>query len=155
MVKSGLAMCIAGALSFGLLACVSKIAERRKCNPSALVVGLFGWAALIMLLRTLSLAGSVRISWRVVAVAILFGIFAAVATFAFQRSIEIGNVTVGWLIMNLSAGVPTLISIWAYSEKFTILKLIAFCLAVVSLLLLFQGNRLEARERETSSKVGP
>jgi drug/metabolite transporter (DMT)-like permease len=155
MVKAGLAMCIAGALSFGLLACVSKIAERRKCNPSALVVGLFGWAALIMLLRTVTLTGSVHVSWRVTTVAVIFGIFAAVATFAFQRSIEIGNVTVGWLIMNLSAGVPTLVSIWVYSEKFTLLKLIAFCLAVVSLLLLFQGNRLEAREREASSKVGP
>jgi drug/metabolite transporter (DMT)-like permease len=155
MINAGLAMCLAGALSFGMLACVSKIAERKKCDPSALVVGLFGWAALLMLLRTLTLAGSVRISWRVVAVAILFGIFAAVATFAFQRSIEIGNVTVGWLIMNLSAGVPTLISLWAYSEKFTLLKLIAFGLAGLSLCLLFQGNRLEAREREASSRVGP
>jgi hypothetical protein len=48
--------------------------------------------------------------------------------------------------MNLSAGVPALVSIWIYGEKLTLLKLIAFGLAMVSLFCLFQGNRLEARE---------
>ncbi len=69
-----------------------------------------------------------------------------IAYLAFQLSIGIGKVTVGWLFMNLSAGVPALVSIWFYGEKLTPLKSVAFCLALIALFCLFQGNRLEARE---------
>jgi len=144
--RAGLPMCVVGAVSFGLLACVSKVAERRRCHPSALVVWVFGWAALIMLFRSLTVSGKAPVTWPVVALGVVFGICAAVAYFAFQLSIAIGNVTVGWLVMNLSAGVPALVSIWLYGERLTALKFIAFCLALLSLLCLFQGNRLEARE---------
>jgi drug/metabolite transporter (DMT)-like permease len=139
-------MCLVGAISFGLLGCVSKLAERKRCDASALVVWLFGWAALMMLIRSLTLTGKAPVTWPIVGLGVLLGICAAVAYFAFQLSIAIGNVTVGWLVMNLSAGVPAVISIWLYSEKLTALKSLAFFLALVSLLCLFQGNRLEARE---------
>lgn len=143
--RSGVLMSILGALSFGLLGCVSKIAERRKCNPSALVVWVSGWAALAMLGRSLTLTGRVPMTWPVLALAVACGTCAAVAYLAFQTSIEIGKVTLGWLMMNLSAGVPALVSIWLYNEKYTLLKSIAFGLAAISLFCLFQGNRLEAR----------
>jgi drug/metabolite transporter (DMT)-like permease len=144
--RAGLPMCLVGAISFGLLGCVSKLAERKRCDASALVVWLFGWAALIMLIRSRTLTGKAPLPWPVVGLGVLLGICAAVAYFAFQLSIAIGNVTVGWLVMNLSAGVPALVSMWLYSEKLTVVKSLAFFLALVSLLCLFQGNRLEARE---------
>jgi drug/metabolite transporter (DMT)-like permease len=143
--RAGLIMCILGAISFGLLACVSKLAERNRCNPSALVVWLFAWAAAVMLAESVVHGGKTHLTWQIIVVGIAFGICAAVATYAFQVSIEIGKVTVGWLFMNLSAGVPALVSIWLYHEKFTPLKAVAFCLALTSLLCLFQGNRLETR----------
>ncbi len=143
--KTGVLMSILGALAFGLLGCVSKIAERKKCNPSALVVWVFGWAVLAMLGRSLTLNSRVHMTWPVVVLAAACGICAAVAYFAFQTSIAIGKVTLGWLMMNLSAGVPALVSIWLYHEKFTVLKAIAFGMAALSLFCLFQGNRLEAR----------
>jgi drug/metabolite transporter (DMT)-like permease len=151
--RAGLPMCIAGAISFGLLACVSKLAERRRCNPSALVVWLFAWAAMIMLVRSLTLSNRVPLTWPVSAIAVVFGICAAVAYLAFQRSIEFGNITVGWLVMNLSAGVPALVSIWLYSEKLSALKIVAFGLALLSLFCLFQGNRLEAGEKTAAQKA--
>jgi drug/metabolite transporter (DMT)-like permease len=143
--KAGLLMCILAAISFGLLACVAKLAERRQCNPSALVVWLFAWAALIMLGESLFHAGGTHMTWQIIVLGVAFGICAGLATFAFQLSIEVGKVTVGWLFMNLSAGVPALVSIWLYHEKLTPLKSIAFCLALVSLLCLYQGHRLETR----------
>jgi drug/metabolite transporter (DMT)-like permease len=142
-VRAGMLMCILGAISFGLLACVAKLAERRQCNAPALVVWLFGWAALMMLGESLFHTGRTHITWQIIVLGVVFGICAAVATFAFQLSIEVGKVTVGWLFMNLSAGVPALVSIWLYHEKLTPLKSIAFCLALLSLFCLFQGNRLE------------
>ena len=44
--NNGRMFCFLGALSFGLLACASKFAERRNCQASVLVVLLFGWATL-------------------------------------------------------------------------------------------------------------
>jgi drug/metabolite transporter (DMT)-like permease len=137
-------MCILGAISFGLLACVAKLAERRQCNPSALVVWLFAWAAVAMLAESLLRGGKADLTWQIIALGVVFGICAAVATYAFQVSIEVGKVTVGWLFMNLSAGVPALVSLWLYHEKLTPLKCVAFGLALLSLFCLFRGNRLEA-----------
>jgi drug/metabolite transporter (DMT)-like permease len=141
--RAGMLMCILGAISFGLLACASKLAERKRCNPSAVVVWLFAWAAAVMLGESLLHSGKTHLTWQIVALGVVFGICAAVATYAFQVSIEVGKVTVGWLFMNLSAGVPALVSMWLYHEKLTPLKSIAFGLALLSLLCLFQGNRLE------------
>jgi hypothetical protein len=53
--------------------------------------------------------------------------------------------------MNLSAGVPALVSVGLYGEKLTPLKSLAFCLALIALFCLFQGNRLEAREETLES----
>lgn len=141
----GLLSCFLGALAFGLLGCVSKVAEQRDCAASALVVSLSGWAALAMLIRTSALGPGFRIPLKVIPVAICFGICAAVAFFAYQTSIKIGKVTVGWLMMKLSAGVPALVSIWIYKEKLTPIRVIAFALGLVSVFCLFWGHRMEAR----------
>lgn len=144
--NSGILLCVLGALSFGLLACVSKLAERKSCNSSALVVWLFGWATIAMLGRSMVTPDPAHVTVPVVAIAITFGVCAAVAYFAFQVSIAVGRVTIGWLMMNLSAGIPALVSIWLYGEKLTLIKAIAFALALLSLACLFQGNRLEAKQ---------
>ena len=76
-------------------------------------------------------------------VAVAFGICAAIAILAFQVSIAVGKVTVAWLVMNLSAGVPALVSIWLYHESLTWLKGVAFVVAFVALACLFKGKRQE------------
>lgn len=143
----GLLFCFFGALAFGLLACVSKVAEQRNCSASALVVSLFGWATLAMLVRSISLASGLRMPGKAIPVALVFGICAAVAYFAFQTSIKIGKVTVGWLMMNLSAGVPAVVSIWIYRERLTPAKLVAFGLGLVSILCLFWGRKRDELEK--------
>ena len=143
--KTGLTICLLAPLSFGLLGCLSKIAEQKKCNASALVLALMGWSTLIMLIRSASLDSGFQIPFKAGAAAFGFGIVGAVAFFAFQKSIEMGKVTVGWLAMNLSMGVPALASIWLYQERLTLLKSVAFALALFALLLLFWGRMIEDR----------
>jgi drug/metabolite transporter (DMT)-like permease len=142
----GLLFCFLGALAFGLLACVSKVAEQRNCAASALVVSLFGWATLAMFAQTSSAGSGFRVPFKVVPVAVGFGICAALAYFAFQTSIKIGKVTIGWLMMNLSSGVPAVVSIWIYRERLTPIKIVAFCLGLISILCLFWGQRIDQRE---------
>jgi len=145
--RDGMLMCICGAVSFGLLATVSKIAERKKCDASALTVWVFAWAALFMLGQSIRVAGKFQMTWPVILLAVGLGVCAAVAYFAFQTSIARGKVTIGWLMMNLSAGVPAIVSIWFYGEKLTVFRSVAFGLAFISLLCLFQGHRLEAQAK--------
>ena len=151
--KAGLIICFLGSVSFGMLGLISKIAERKKCNVSALVFSLMGWSTVVMLARSVSSQSGFQIPFKAVAVAIGFGIVGSVAYFAFQKSIEIGKLAVGWLMMGLSTGVPAIVSIWLYKEKLTGLKVAAFALALVAMLLLFWGRMIEnQRESKLSSE---
>jgi drug/metabolite transporter (DMT)-like permease len=147
----GLLFCFLGALAFGVLGSVSKVAEQRKCAASGLVVSMCGWATLAMLGRTVALPSGFHIAFKVVPVAVACGICASVAYFAFQTSIQMGKVTVGWLMMNLSAGVPAVVSIWVYDEKLTPIKILAFALGLVSVLCLFQGQKIDSRDATKAS----
>jgi EamA domain-containing membrane protein RarD len=139
----GLFIALLAPISFGLLGCVSKVAERKKCRASAIVLSLMGWSCAIMLVRSATQQAGYQIPARAAIAAFGFGIVGAVAFFAFQKSIEIGKVTPGWLAMNLSMGVPAIASIVLYHEKLTFLKLAAFALALVALLLIFWGRMRE------------
>ncbi len=144
--NEGMILCFLGALSFGLLGSVAKAAETRQCRASALVAGCAGWGTIVMFARTYASGAGFGLPGKAVWVAVVFGICASVAFVAFQVSISIGKVTVGWLMMNLSAGMPVVVSIWLYKERLTPLKVVAFGLALVSLLMLFRGNQLERRQ---------
>jgi len=116
--STGLIFCFLGAISFGVLGSVSKIAERRKCNASAFLVSLFLWATVAMLVWTATMRSGFHLPVRAIGVAPICGICAAVAYFAFQSVIPIGKVTVGWLMMNLSACVPAMVAIWLQGDAF-------------------------------------
>ncbi len=150
----GLLFCFLGAISFGLLACVSKGAERNNSNASGFVVSAFGWATLIMLTRSAFLKPGSSMPPRAIVVAIACGICAAVAYLAFQTSIRVGKITVAWLMMNLSAGVPAVVSIWKFREKLTTLKVAAFALVLVSIFFLFWGQKIEEHAAESSHPKG-
>lgn len=141
----GLPACFVASLSFAMMACVSKIAERKQCRAQALVVCLMGWSTLLMMTWSITLHSGFQIPLKAAAAAIGFGVASAVGFLAFLRSVQIGNVTVGWLLMNLACGVPAVISIAVYHEKVSTLKMVAFALALFSLFLLFSGQKLDAR----------
>ena len=150
----GLLFCFLGAISFGLLGSALKAAERKKANAAGLVIAAFAWPTLIMLVRTLLLKSGGHVPTKAYVIAAIFGICAAVASLAFQVSISIGKVTVGWLMMNLSAGVPVVVSIWMYHEKLTILKLVAFGLVLVSIFFLSWGQVTEKRATASNPAEG-
>jgi uncharacterized membrane protein len=87
-------------------------------------------------------------------IAVIFGICAAVASLAFQVSISIGKVTVGWLMMNLSGGVPVVVSVWMYHERLTTLKIAALLLVLVSICFLSWGQVVEKRARAGNPAEG-
>ena len=114
---NGLLFCFLGALSFGFLGCTSKLAERRNCKASVLVVFVFGWAMLVMVARSAALPVPFSLPLKAAGVAVACGICAAVAYFAFQYSIGFGKVAVAWLMMNVSSAVPAVVSLFVYRRK--------------------------------------
>jgi len=150
----GLLFCFLGAISFGLLGTALKAAERRKADAAGLVIAAYAWPALLMLCRTLLLEPGVHVPAKVFVIAVIFGVCAAVASLAFQVSIGIGKVTVGWLMMNLSAGVPVIVSVWMYREKVTVLKVAALALVLISIGFLFWGQVLERRATAPKTAQG-
>jgi len=141
--NSGILFCLLGTLSFGLLGCASKGAERRNCQAEAFIVMVYVWATIVMVIRTAGVPSPLSLPLKAVAVAIGCGACAAVAYYAFQLSISFGKVAVGWLMMNVSAAIPAIVSIFVYGEKLTRLKIFAFGLALVSLFFIFRGRRAE------------
>ena len=145
----GLLFCFLGAISFGLLGCASKGAERSNCNASGFVVSVCGWATLMMLIRSALLKSGSHMPLKAIAVAVACGVCAAVAYLAFQTSIRIGKVTVAWLMMNLWPASRLSVSIWKYHEKLTTLKVAAFSLVLVSIFFMFWGQKIEEHAAES------
>jgi drug/metabolite transporter (DMT)-like permease len=147
--NNGLLFCFLGTLSFGLLGCASKFAERKNCKASVLVLLLFGWATLVMLVWSADLPSPLSLPLRAVAVAAICGICAAVAYYAFQFSIGFGKVSVAWLMMNISSAIPAVVSVFVYREKLTPLKVLALGLVLISLYLIFRGRRAETQSAQS------
>jgi multidrug transporter EmrE-like cation transporter len=152
--NSGILICFLGTLSFGLLGCASKGAERKNCQTSALVVMIYVWATAVMLLRSAGVPAPLSLPLKAVAVAIACGACSAFAYYAFQFSIGFGKVAVGWLIMNISSAIPAIVSLFVYGEKLTRLKVFAFGLALVSLYLIFRGRRAETQAETSPLSAG-
>jgi drug/metabolite transporter (DMT)-like permease len=136
-----------GLASFSLLGIFAKIADLKRCRPSALYVLLFGWAALLAWLACLGARqGVAAIPAKVAWIALPFGLAGALAGIAFQTGIRYGKLATSWLIINLSAAIPTLGSVFIYREPVRPLKVVALCLIGVSILLLWK-DKLEDERR--------
>ncbi len=150
--ESGLLFCILAMVCFGALGSVSKLAERSNCDSSLLVVFLFGWATLATGLRTILAGLAFSMPLRAIAVAVICGICASVAYLAFQSSIAYGNVASGWLVMNVSAGIPALASIVIFHEAVSLIKLVALILAAIAVFFVFIGRKALEQKRLVSAK---
>ena len=151
---SGILICFLGTLSFGLLGCASKGAERKNCQTSALVIMIYVWATLVMLIRSAGVPSPLSLPLKAVAVAVACGICSALAYYAFQFSIAFGKVSVGWLIMNISSAIPAIVSLFVYGEKLTRLKALALGLVLVSLYFIFLGRQAEMKSEASSTPGG-
>ena len=150
--NGGILICFLGTLSFGLLGCASKAAERKNCAASALVLMIYVWATLAMLIRSAGLPSPMSLPLKAVAVAVACGICSAVAYYAFQFSIGFGKVSVGWLMMNISSAIPAVVSVFVYHEKLTALKILALGLVLLSLYFIFYGRQAEAQSEPSLAR---
>lgn len=134
---------LVGLVSFAGMGVVHKLGDRYSC--SALNISLFTMATscvLSLILAAVSQPASLS-SWhpRVPLIALPFGAFAAAALWLFQHGLRYGRIATSWLLINLSAAVPTVLSVVVYHEPLSLRKLSVMILIVISLLLLWWDRK--------------
>ncbi len=131
--------------SLGMLGVLHKVADHRRCRPTAINLFLFLWAGVL-------LAG---VSWirygpaafivpmPALLVAAACGTCATLAILNFQHGVRYGKISTSWLLINLSTAVPTVLSIVLYSEHVDVKRAFGLVLAIVALILLWYERRQE------------
>lgn len=147
LVYAALALC-----SFGALGVFHKMADVERCRPAAVSFLLYVWslvflAAIVLFVRGEGLAAP----GMVLAVAMPFGVSAAIAILALQSALPYGSIATSWLAINLSAGIPTVASILIYDEPVSVTKSVALVLIVLSMLLLWKDKQIEEQRRRVRS----
>lgn len=139
-------------LSFSLLGVLHKMADVKRCRPSAITALLYGWSLVfVAALVTLGRGTGPAAPPVVVVIALPFGICASIAILAFQAGVKHGYIATSWLAINLSAGIPTVASVLIYDEPILPGKAIALVLIPVSMFLLWKDKKDDEKRREALS----
>lgn len=151
--SSGYIYLAAGLLSFSLLGIFAKIADLKRCRPAALYLIMCLSASLIAAVSAFAASSQAgRPPGIVIEVALPFGALAALAGVALQAGIRYGKLATSWLIINLSAAVPTIGSVVLYHENISARRLIALMLMAVSVVLLWKDKQEDERKIERERK---
>ncbi|MFN7996672.1 MAG: hypothetical protein U0Q18_23875 [Bryobacteraceae bacterium] len=144
-----------GLLSFAAMGIIHKLGDRHACN--ALHIALFTMATSCVLSLIYAAVGerASLMSWKVAvpSIAIPFGACAGAALWFFQRGLRFGRIATSWLLINLSSGVPTVLSVVVYREPLNRKKLIVLLLIAVSLILLWWDRRQDRGKGDELSTV--
>lgn len=151
---SGYFFLILTVLCFSFLGVLHKIADFKRCGPSAINAYLFLWAWLFMTASVLWMKFSFTIPQAATAVAIGCGMSASVAILAFQTGIRFGKISTSWLIINLSTAVPTILSILFYGEHVGRRRGIALVAIALSLVFLWKDKEMELASGEAKDSNG-
>lgn len=141
--STGYVYLAAGLLSFSFLGIFAKIADLKRCRPATLYLVMCFSASLMAVLSAAlsSGAGIGSVPATVIEVALPFGALGALAGVALQAAIRYGKLATSWLIINLSAAVPTIGSVVIYHEKITVRHMLALVLMAVSVVLLWKDKQ--------------
>jgi drug/metabolite transporter (DMT)-like permease len=88
-------------------------------------------------------------------IALPFGASAAAALWLFQRGLRYGRIATSWLLINLSAAIPTALSVVVYHEPLNLRKAGVLLLIVVSLLLLWWDRKQDLGKGEAAAVPDP
>ena len=132
-----------GLLSFAAMGIVHKIGDRLHGQPLPIALYAMVTAAACSALRVIwthALPAGMKMP-PLLLIALPFGVAAGLCLWFFQTGLRHGSISTSWLIINLSAGVPAVLSILVYHEVVSTKKAFGLALMVISLLLLWWDRR--------------
>ncbi|MEW5979468.1 MAG: EamA family transporter [Acidobacteriota bacterium] len=135
--------------SYGVLGICHKWAERRRCRPQPLSAMLMFSAFVGMNLFVL-IGRGYAIPARALYTALICGAIALCALWAFQEGLKHGKIATSWLIINLSAAIPTVGSIVIYHEPVSLKKVGILTLIVIAIVLVWRDRLEDLRRLEAA-----
>lgn len=152
--NSGYLYLAAGLLSFSFLGICAKIADLKRCKPAALYLMMCVSATVMAAVSAfLTNNQTVHTPGVVIGIALPFGALGALAGVALQAGIRYGKLATSWLIINLSAAVPTLGSVLIYHESISGRRVIALVLMALSVVLLWKDKQEDERRAARAKEV--
>ncbi len=144
--------------AFSLTGIFAKVADTRDCRPSAIYTLLYAWSLILvagfaLLGKGASFSAPAPVIW----IALPFGVSAVIGGLAFQTGIRYGKLSASWLIISLSAAVPTVCSVAVYHEPVNPKKAAVLLLVLISVGLLWKDRHDEesrARQAKESGACG-
>jgi drug/metabolite transporter (DMT)-like permease len=127
--------------SYSSLGILHKVAEVKNCRALAISLFMCGWSLIFLLITELVLGKSFQMPGHVAGLALPFGICAGLAILALQTALSLGDISTSWLAVNLSAGIPTILSIVLYREPVNLWKVLALLTMAVSMVLLWKDRQ--------------
>lgn len=136
---------------YSSLGILHKVAEVRFCRAEAVSILMCAWSLIILISLDLAAGRSLQTPTHIGMLALPFGVCAGVAILALQSALSLGNISTSWLAVNLSAGIPTVLSILLYHEPVNVLKISALIAMGLAMVLLWKDSQLrKALVRETA-----
>lgn len=124
-----------------VLGLLHKYADRQRCRPEQINLLLFAWSALFGFASLLGAGQSPIVPMEVWKVALPCGVFAATAVLLFQIGVRQGLIASSWLVINLSAAIPVVVSVAWYGEKVSSRQALAMVAMMAALILLWWDRR--------------
>ena len=142
---------VAGLLSFAAMGVIHKLGDRYSCSALNIALFTMGTASIFSVILVVTSQRASLTAWnsRVPLTALPFGACAAIALWLFQRGLRYGRIATSWLLINLSAAVPTALSVIVYREKLGLRKAGVLVLIVISLLLLWWDRKQDRGKDES------
>jgi EamA domain-containing membrane protein RarD len=128
--------------SYSSLGILHKVAEVKNCRALSISVLMCVWSLIFLSSIGLVVGKSLHAPLPIVSLALPFGVCAGIAILALQTALSLGNISTSWLAINLSAGIPTILSIVLYKEPVSLRKILALVAMAVSMVLLWKDSRL-------------
>ncbi len=134
---------LVGLVSFAAMGVIHKLGDRYSCSALNISLITMVTSCVLSLIYAAVAQPASLSSWRprVPLIALPFGASAAAALWLFQHGLRYGRIATSWLLINLSAAVPTALSVVVYHEPLNMRKLGALLLIVISLLLLWWDRK--------------
>jgi drug/metabolite transporter (DMT)-like permease len=131
-------------VSFSSLGILHKVAEVRGCRPLPVSMLMCAWSLVFLVAIGVVVVGNtLQAPGSVAALALPFGVSAGIAILALQTALGFGNIATSWLAVNLSAGLPTVLSIVLYREEVRWWKVLALLLMALSMVLLWKDSQTQ------------
>ena len=138
---------VLGLLSFAAMGILHKLGDRLQAEPLPIAFYALVSAGLLSALRVIgthAVANNFPPA-HIIFLALPFGGCAGLSLWCLQKGLRHGSIATSWLIINLSAAIPTVLSILFYREAVGWKKASVLGLVIISLLLLWWDRRNSSR----------